>query len=166
MRIVVVSDTHMPRMAKQLPAHLISGLKGADLILHAGDWTEWSVYEQLSAYAPVHGIAGNNDPRSIVERLGYQTIIEAAGRRFGIVHGHGTRGTTEGRAVAAFAGEQVDCIIYGHSHIPAKSLQNGVWVFNPGSPTDRRRQKKYSYGIITTDQDGLKLTHHLYDSKS
>lgn len=165
MRVAIVSDTHMPARASKLPEALKQGLAQADLILHAGDWTSQDVYEMLSAYAPVEGIAGNNDGLDIVRSLGYRKIVTVAGRRVGLVHGHGRSGTTESRAVEAFAGEQVDVIVFGHSHSPLYREHNGVILMNPGSPTDKRRQPLFSYGLMdftSASIDG-KIIH--YESK-
>lgn len=161
MKIIVLSDTHMPKRAKELPACLIKDLKTADLIIHAGDWQVSSAYTMLSAFANVEGVHGNVDNEEIKSLFPAKKIIQAGKFSIGIVHGHGTGKTTERRAVEAFRGDQVDCIIYGHSHIPAMNYLEGILLFNPGSPTDKRRQKQYSYGII--DASGEKLdAKHIY----
>ncbi len=132
MKIIVLSDTHMPRMAKGLPSRLVEELKDTDVILHAGDWQTKDVYEELSKYAPVDGVCGNVDNEELVKRFGMQKVLEFGGFRIGLVHGHGKKGTTEQRAMAAFAGEDVDLIIYGHSHIPVLKEMNGVTILNTG----------------------------------
>lgn len=96
MKIVVISDTHCSRKSRKLPARLLDVLPSADLILHAGDWSDWSVYPLLSEYAPVEGVAGNTDPPEIAEKLGYSRIVEVEGLRLGLVHGHlGSKGTEQ-----------------------------------------------------------------------
>ena len=124
-RITVLSDTHMPRKAKELPASLLEDIRHSDLILHAGDWSNWELYEQLSQYATVEGVAGNVDDERIIERLGYKKLVEIEGKRIGMVHGHGQGGTTPSRARKAFADTEVDCILFGHSHIPFKEHVQG-----------------------------------------
>lgn len=167
MKIIVISDTHISSAASGLPAALLKELPGADLIVHAGDWTDWSVYDKLSVFAPVEGVAGNNDGPDIVRRLGYERIVEVEGKRIGIIHGDGFHGTTEGRAIVAFANRQVDCIIYGHSHIPKMStINNGVLVLNPGSPTDKRRQEQYSFAVLSLHRGGFAAQHIFYADKS
>ncbi|WP_020615155.1 metallophosphoesterase family protein [Paenibacillus daejeonensis] len=165
MQIAIISDTHMPARAKGLPEALKRGLAKVDLILHAGDWTSRNVYEMLSEYAPVDGIAGNNDGPEIVNLLGYRKIVPVAGRRIGLVHGHGRSGTTESRAIDAFAGDQVDVIVFGHSHTPLYKKHNGVILINPGSPTDKRRQPSYSYGLLNITSTSLDGEIVYYDSK-
>lgn len=164
-RIGVLSDTHMPRMAKKLPSELLMGLNSSDLIIHAGDWSNWSVYEALQEIAPVEGVAGNADSEDIVERLGLSKLLIIEGCRIGIVHGHGSKGTTMSRAINAFNDQKVDCIIFGHSHIPLMKQAGDVLLFNPGSPTDKRRQSQYSYGIIEIDNGVLNAWHVFYESK-
>ena len=163
--IAVISDTHMPRMAKRLPEELVKGLSGSDLIIHAGDWADESVYEELLNYAPVTGVSGNADAADITERFGPVERLSVGGCSIGVVHGHGRKGTTESRALAAFDGENPDCIIYGHSHIPVMKYAGSTLIFNPGSPTDKRRQPRYSYGLLKIEQGVLSARHVFFDSK-
>ncbi|EHB67199.1 MULTISPECIES: metallophosphoesterase family protein [Paenibacillus] len=162
-QVVVVSDTHIPKRSKELPPRLVEDLKEAQLILHAGDWSSWDVYEQFSRYAPVEGVAGNTDPEEIISKLGYQKIVEVLGHRIGIVHGHGTGGTTPGRALKAFESSPVDMIVFGHSHIPYMESVQGTVLFNPGSPTDKRRLAQYSHGLIQVAEGRLDARHVFYD---
>ncbi|CAM3050873.1 MULTISPECIES: metallophosphoesterase family protein [Paenibacillus] len=165
MKIIVISDTHLPRRARKLPDPLVEALSDADLILHAGDWSDWSVHKLLSAYAPVEGVAGNTDPPEIGQKLGFSRIVEADGLRLGLVHGHLGSKSTEQNAIHTFAGQQVDAVIFGHSHIPVMHTVNDVLIFNPGSPTDRRFQPQYSFGIMTTHLGKLQAEHVFYDVK-
>ncbi|CAH0347449.1 metallophosphoesterase family protein [Bacillus sp. CECT 9360] len=164
MKIVIISDTHMPKMAKNLPASLIEGLKGVDLIIHAGDWQTLDVYEQLLQYATVAGVSGNVDGTDIKEKFGEKMILQLNCKRIGVVHGHGQKGTTEKRAHAAFKDDHVDMIIFGHSHIPVKKEMDGVLLFNPGSPTDKRRQPAFSYGLLHIT-DTIHAEHVFYNNK-
>ncbi|MGO4948716.1 metallophosphoesterase family protein [Paenibacillus sp. DRB1-1] len=165
MKIIVLSDTHMPYRSKTLPSRLVQELKGSDLILHAGDWTDWFVYERLAEFAPVQGIAGNNDGMDIVERLGYQRIVDVEGKRIGMVHGHGWRGSTENIALNTFKGEMLDCLIYGHSHIPVVKTIDGQLVLNPGSPTDKRGEDEYSFIVLTIEAGQMEAQLVLYPDK-
>lgn len=99
MRIGVISDTHMPMRAKNLPQALVNGLQGVDYILHGGDWVSLAVAEELAKIAPVDGVAGNNDGDEIIARFGRQKILTFEGYQIGMVHGDGYRKTTEERAV-------------------------------------------------------------------
>ncbi|RFU64205.1 metallophosphoesterase family protein [Bacillus sp. V59.32b] len=164
MKIVIISDTHMPKMAKKLPDSLVEGLKGADLIIHAGDWQTLDVYDELSQYTTVEGVSGNVDGTDIKEKFGEKIILELNGKRIGVVHGHGKKGTTEKRAIDAFKDEHMDMIIFGHSHIPVKKEMDGVLLLNPGSPTDKRRQPRFSYGLMYIT-DTIHVEHVFYDNK-
>lgn len=168
MKIVVVADTHMPRMSKSLPAALRGQLKDADAIIHAGDWTRLSVYDALSAYAPVYGVVGNNDGPELATRFGMRELLTFGGLRIGVVHGHGAprRMNTEAQALAAFAGERLSAIVYGHSHVPVLRYDpDGTLIFNPGSPTDKRRQPLYSFGIFAIEDGRLAARHLTYADK-
>jgi putative phosphoesterase len=152
MRIGVVSDTHLPRFGRALPRALRDALASArvDRILHAGDFTAPDVVALLEAIAPLDAVAGNNDGPALVERFGRRRIVEADGARIGLVHGDvGPGRTTPERAARAFGGDEVDVVVFGHSHIPlVERLADGRWLLNPGSPTDKRRQPRYSWAIL------------------
>ncbi|MED1201765.1 metallophosphoesterase family protein [Heyndrickxia acidicola] len=160
MKIIVMSDTHMPKRSKSLPSQLIQELMSADLAIHAGDWSVMEVYKEISQYVRVEGVVGNVDEKEIADLFPEKQILKLKNFSIGVVHGHGKGNTTERRALDAFANEKVDCIIYGHSHIPSHTYKNGILLFNPGSPTDKRRQPSYSFGILSL---GSQLTaEHVY----
>jgi len=161
MRIIVVSDTHMPRSAKSIPVPLKEALASADHILHAGDWCVPDAVRAFEAYAPVDGVAGNNDVREVASRFGWRKRLNLGGVRIGIVHGHGMGGTTESRARQAFRNEKVDVILFGHSHVPLIRRDGDVLLFNPGSPTARRRQPYHSFGVWDIT-DGKLHARHVY----
>jgi len=165
MKIIVLSDTHMPKREKFLPPRLVEELKVADLIIHAGDWQTIDVYNHLKTFAKVEGVFGNVDDEDIKDMFPEKRIVEAGRYKIGITHGHGSGKTTEKRAVQMFADERVDCIIFGHSHIPIKKDYKGILLFNPGSPTDRRRQEKYSFGVITIGES-LEAEHIFFTKES
>lgn len=152
MKIVVISDTHMPKKAKRLPKKLVSDLIDCDYIIHAGDWQTAEVYNELQQYSNVIGVTGNVDGSELKSILNTKEILKAGDFKIGIVHGHGNGKTTEKRALEAFATDNVDCIVYGHSHIPVSKEVDGILIFNPGSPTDKRRQQEFSYGILTVGE--------------
>ncbi|PLT28005.1 metallophosphoesterase family protein [Peribacillus deserti] len=166
MKIIVLSDTHMPRKGKALPKRLTDELPGADLIIHAGDWQTPEVYQELSQYGVVKGVYGNVDKEDIKNLFPDKQMIEAGGAKIGVVHGHGQRLTTEKRAMAAFEGEDVDLIIFGHSHIPVIKSIGGKLLFNPGSPTDKRRQALYSFGIIHIQEGRIHAEHVFFKDKT
>lgn len=153
MKLIVLSDTHMPKKGKQLPLRLMQELEATDAIIHAGDWSSMEVYDMLSKYAPVKGVYGNIEDENVVENLPKNELLELNGFRIGIVHGHGEKKTTERRAYDTFAEEDVDVIIFGHSHIPLLRYFKKVLLLNPGSPTDKRTQPYNSFAILHIDEE-------------
>lgn len=168
MNIGLVSDTHLPRFGKALPAALRDALQAhqVELILHMGDFTQPQVIDLFTAIAPVDAVAGNNDPAEITARFGRKKILELEGVRIGMVHGDGMRKTTVERAWDAFAGEKVDVILFGHSHMPYCQQREGTWLINPGSPTDKRRNPEYSYGILEVSAGHVTPHLFFYSDKS
>jgi putative phosphoesterase len=141
----------MPRFGKALPATLRRGFETnrVDLIVHCGDMVDAMAIPLFEEFAPLEAVAGNNDPPQLVQRFGREKILQFGDVRIGMVHGHdGVGRSTLARAQNAFQGEHVQAILFGHSHVPYFQWHDGVLLFNPGSPTDKRRQPNYSYGII------------------
>ncbi|MEW9698745.1 metallophosphoesterase family protein [Paenibacillus sp. SI8] len=165
MRIGIISDTHLSGHAQKLPDALVEGLSGVELILHAGDWVSPHVIELVEAIAPCEGVAGNNDGSEIIDRFGVKKLLNIAGFRIGLIHGDGYRKTTEERAREAFLSERPDIVIFGHSHIPYQQTIDGMFMFNPGSPTDKRRQPRFSYGIMELGET-IQAQHFFYDNKA
>lgn len=165
MRIGVISDTHLGTAASKLPDALVKGLRGVELILHAGDWVSSHVVRLVEAIAPCESVAGNNDGPDIVDRFGYAKRLNAGGVTIGLVHGDGFRKTTAERALDTFADDMPDVVVYGHSHIPELRKVGNTLLLNPGSPTDKRRQPRYSYGIITITDGKAEAELFYYESK-
>lgn len=153
MKIVVISDTHMPRKSKSLPDKLLADLQDCDYIIHAGDWQTVELYNELKQFGPVIGVTGNVDGPELKSLLKTKDILQVGNFHIGVVHGHGSGKTTEKRAIETFTADKVDCIVFGHSHIPVNKEVGGIIIFNPGSPTDKRRQKQFSYGILTVGEE-------------
>jgi putative phosphoesterase len=167
MRIGVISDTHLGVAAVKLPDALMSGLRGVDLILHAGDWVSPHVVALVEAIAPVESVAGNNDGPDIAGRFGYAKRLELDGVRIGLVHGDGFRKTTAERALDTFADDAPDVVVFGHSHIPEQRQVGRTLLFNPGSPTDKRRQPRYSFGMLIVQNGSVTDAKLIYfDSKA
>lgn len=167
MKIGLVSDTHLPRFGRRLPDALVRGLRDerVERILHLGDFTELLAADLLREIAPFDAIAGNNDGPEIVERYGRRKIVTAAGVRIGMLHGDGLGSSTLGRARDAFSPEAVDVVCFGHSHAPYAEKHDGIWFVNPGSPTDKRRQPRYSYAILTVTDGAAEARLCFYDDR-
>ncbi len=148
MKIGVIADTHIPVFKKALPDAVASLFAGVDLIIHAGDITEECVLQKLEKIAPVTAVQGNRDSEALKSRLPKKLILTLNGHRVGVVHGDGEKGTTMQRMTGFFSETLVECVIFGHSHIPCNQVIDGVLYFNPGSPTAKRRQAYPSVGIL------------------
>ncbi|REB08026.1 metallophosphoesterase [Sporosarcina sp. BI001-red] len=145
MKVIITGDTHIPGRGSKLPSRLLNACNDADLIIHTGDWCSPEVFKTLSSLAEVKGVYGNVDGEEMRALVPAQQLINIGGLRMGLVHGHGDKKTTEQRAVEAFAEEQVDVIVFGHSHIPVIKYFKGRLLMNPGSPTDKRKLPFYSF---------------------
>jgi putative phosphoesterase len=152
MRIGVVSDTHLPQFGRALPRALVDGLRDAavERVLHLGDHTEPDVPALFEAIAPFDAVAGNNDGEALVERYGRVKVLTLDGVRIGMTHGDlGAGRTTPERAASTFSADSVDVVLFGHSHIPLLArLEDGRWLLNPGSPTARRQQPRFSWAVL------------------
>lgn len=138
-RLLLLADTHVPRRARALPAAVRRAASEADLIVHAGDWVDGSVLDELGALGPVLGVWGNNDGDDLRSRLPEVARAEIEGVRVAVVHETGASAGREARMDAAFP--DTDLLVFGHSHIPWDTVTpRGLRLLNPGSPTDRRRQ--------------------------
>jgi putative phosphoesterase len=165
--IGLVSDIHLPRFGRALPRVLEDGLRSARVsrIMHMGDFTDPLAIELFEAIAPLEAVAGNNDPPEIAARFGRRRIVEIDGVRIGLVHGDSGPGfNAHENALAAFAGELVGVVLYGHSHKPFTQRRGAQIVVNPGSPTDKRTNPQYSYGILTIADGQPSVELHYYSS--
>lgn len=160
MKVGILSDTHI-RKGRTLPRFVWETLADVNTILHAGDLVTESVLEELSLIAPVVAVRGNGD--WYFEGLPDKTITQLGNLKIGITHGYlGKGNSTPQRAFNTFSGDQVDMIIFGHSHIPYKSFTHGVLMFNPGSPTDRRGQPYFSLGLMTIEETFYDVQHFFF----
>lgn len=156
MRVVVLSDTHMRRAwpKRVLPPQVLDAVAGADAVLHAGDVVEGHVLAGLEAAGPVHAVLGNNDT-TLRDVLPEELELDLAGVRVAMVHDSGPRAGRAGRLRRRFPNASV--VVFGHSHDPVcETTADGVLLFNPGSPTERRRQPFPTYGVLDLD-DGAVL---------
>ena len=154
LRVVVLSDTHAPRFWKRCPPAVAEQLRGADLILHAGDVCTASVLEELSEYAPVRAVLGNNDVPDVEAWGAPETLeLDVGGLRVGMVHDSGPRSGRVGRLRRRFPG--CDLVVFGHSHIPMDVEVDGFRIVNPGSPTDRRREPHGTLAVMRVGPERL-----------
>ncbi|HEY3753156.1 MAG TPA: metallophosphoesterase family protein [Pseudonocardiaceae bacterium] len=161
MRVVVLSDTHAPRRWRTCPPKVAEHLRAADLILHAGDVCVAEVLDELAAYAPVHVVCGNNDGPDVVAWGAPDTLdLDLDGLRVAMIH---DSGQATGRAIRMRRRfPTADVVVFGHSHIPMDQTADGVRIFNPGSPTDRRRQPHGTLGVLHV-ADGQLVTAEIIE---
>ncbi len=144
MLILVISDTHIPRRARSLPAELMPYLHRAEKILHAGDFMDPELLGELASYAPVHAVRGNVDPPEL--DLPETLELDLDGVSVAMVHDSGRREGRRGRMKRRFP--QARAVVFGHSHIPWLEDRDGLLLLNPGSPTDRRRQPHHTFALL------------------
>jgi putative phosphoesterase len=161
LQVAVLSDTHSPRFWKGCPPSVAAQLADADLILHAGDVCTAEVLDELSAYAPVHVVLGNNDRPEVAAWGAPETLeLELDGLAVAMIHDSGPATGRTARMRRRFP--DADLVVFGHSHIPMDITGDRVpragepdrpplRVFNPGSPTDRRRQPYGTVGRLVID---------------
>jgi putative phosphoesterase len=144
--IALLGDTHLARGSRTLPDACLRVLEAADLVLHVGDFTDDAVLAVLEAYGPVHAVRGNMDGRPLRERLPERATVEAEGLRIGLVHDPGPAAGRHPRLRGWFPG--CDLVAYGHTHVPEVARDEGVWIVNPGSPTERRRAPQHTMAVV------------------
>ncbi|MGH3321584.1 MAG: metallophosphoesterase family protein [Streptosporangiaceae bacterium] len=155
MRVAVLADTHAPRRWKSCPPRVAEHLRGVDLILHAGDVCTADVLDELAAYAAVRVVRGNNDGPDVAAWGAPESLeLDLGGLRVAMVHDAGRAMGRTARLRRWFPA--ADLLVFGHSHIPLDQTgDGGVRIFNPGSPTDRRRQPHGTIGILQIRDGGL-----------
>ena len=160
MRLLLISDTHVPRRARDLPAAVWAAVESADVVVHAGDWVEPPLLDALEERARrLVAVWGNNDGDELRRRLPEVSRCELGGLRLGVVHETGPAQGRERRAAAAYP--DLDVLVFGHSHIPwDTTTATGLRLLNPGSPTDRRRQPACTYMTADLAPPGLEVRLH------
>ena len=142
--------------------------RGFDLIVHLGDFTEPFVPALFEALGPFDAVAGNNDGPELVARFGRRKVLELDGVLVGLTHGDlGLGGTTPERARGAFAAEGIAAVLFGHSHAPlVERAPGGPLLVNPGSPTDKRAQSRYSWALVEVEGGVVRAELRFFDDRS
>ena len=157
--VVVLADTHIRRGSmRRMPPAVYAALEEADLVLHAGDVVTGALLEELAGFAPTLAVLGNNDTE-LVGQLPEERVLTIEGLQIAMVHDSGTRKGREARLRRRFP--TADLVVFGHSHIPIDAAGvDGQRLFNPGSPTERRRQPVHTFGRLRID-DGTLVSHEI-----
>src|ERR671910_263324 len=148
MRLAIISDTPLPRGARVIPDSCLERLRAADAILHAGDFSEASVLAEIQALGPpVHAVRGNVDSPELQAMLPLTRSVEIGGARIAMLHDAGPAAGRLERMRNRFP--DAHAVVFGHSHLPLHESADGFAIFNPGSPTERRRAPRHTMGVAT-----------------
>jgi uncharacterized protein len=157
--VALVGDTHLPRGRRRLAEECVARIAAADLVVHTGDFVSVAAYEEIVAIGPeLVAVHGNVDVRELRERLPERTEIELEGVRIGVVHDAGPRRGRLARLRRRFP--DADAVVFGHSHLPLHESEPGFQIFNPGSPTERRRAPRRTMGTAEIEFGEIRF-HHL-----
>jgi putative phosphoesterase len=156
--IAVISDTHMPKGGRALPAVCVERIRAADAVIHAGDFSSASVLAELKQLCPVVlAVHGNVDDAALRRELPESLEIEMGGHTVAVLH---DAGPTKGRlARMRKRFPDAEAVVFGHSHLPLHEEEAGFQIFNPGSPTERRRAPRHSMGLLHPTASGLRFEH-------
>ena len=156
--IAVVADTHMPKGARRLPERCVELVSAAEAVIHAGDFFAASALEELRALCPVvHAVHGNVDEEDLRRSLPAELEIGLGRWTVAVTHDSGHAQGRLARLRLRFPG--ADAVIFGHSHLPLHEQEGGFQIFNPGSPTERRRAPRTSMGLLAPGPGGLVFEH-------
>jgi hypothetical protein len=156
LHLLLVSDTHVPKRARELPAQVWAAVESVDVVVHAGDWVSTELLDAFERRSRrLVAVYGNNDGPELRRRLPEIANVTLAGVRFAVVHETGTAKGRNERGEALFPDS--DVLVFGHSHIPWDTTSpRGLRLLNPGSPTDRRRQPACTYMTAIADSGLLR----------
>jgi putative phosphoesterase len=154
----VIGDTHLPRGSRRLPTECVERMASAELIIHTGDFSTAGAYEEIAAIGPgLIAVHGNVDDAELRAMLPDRTVVEVADARIGVIHDAGPRSGRLMRMRREFP--DADAVIFGHSHMPLLESDEGFQIFNPGSPTERRRAPARTMGIAEVKRDAVRFQH-------
>ncbi|KDN19298.1 metallophosphoesterase family protein [Amycolatopsis rifamycinica] len=155
MRLLLISDTHLPARARELPPPVWAEVAAADVVVHAGDWVDVALLDELEERSKrLIGVYGNNDGPALRARLPEIARAELGGVRLAVIHETGAKQGREQRCDARLP--DTDVLVFGHSHIPWDTVApSGMRLLNPGSPTDRRRQPYCTYQTCRIEDGAL-----------
>ena len=154
MVIAVISDTHLPRGKRRIPDACLERMRASDLVIHAGDIaTRETLAEIESIGPPVVAVHGNVDTPDLVKALPEARLVDADGATIAVVHDAGPAAGRMTRMRKRFP--DADAVVFGHSHIPLHERDGDFQIFNPGSPTDRRRQPRHTMGVARAEHGAI-----------
>jgi putative phosphoesterase len=156
--IAVISDTHLPRGGRVLPEACREAIAASDLVIHAGDFSsDATLHELASLGPPLVAVHGNVDAPAVREALPAERTVECAGARVAIVHDPGPAVGRLERLRLRFP--DADAVVFGHTHMPQLEERDGFQIFNPGSPTEKRRAPSHSFGMAEASGGSIRFRH-------
>ncbi len=156
--IAILADTHMPKGARRLPPRCVELVSAAEAVVHAGDFFAQPALEELRALCPrVHAVHGNVDEPDLQRALPLTLELELGRRSLAVIHDAGPARGRLARLRRRFP--DADAVVFGHSHLPLHEEEGDFQIFNPGSPTERRRAPRPSMGLLRIDADRLAFEH-------
>jgi putative phosphoesterase len=156
--IAVIADTHMPRGDRALPDACVEAIDAAEVVIHAGDFSAAAVLEELESLCPVVlAVHGNVDDAALRGSLPEALEIDVRGHRLAVIHDAGPATGRLARMRVRFPDSEA--VVFGHSHLPLHEREGGFQIFNPGSPTERRRAPRRSMGLLHVDPTGIRFEH-------
>lgn len=164
MKIAIISDTHINGKSIIKLTQFLNSLEYHDLIIHCGDIGCYEAYETIKRSNKCAAVYGNIDDDQLKAELKEKEILKIEGCNIGLFHGHGKKGTTLTRVMAKFKEDNVDIIIFGHSHKPRIFTEDNILYLNPGSVFYKRKEKWYSYIILDIGEKKLEASLHFYKS--
>jgi uncharacterized protein len=158
MLVAVIADTHLPKGGRVLPPRCVELIATSDAVIHAGDFAAASVLRDLESIGPpLHAVFGNVDDAQVRRLLPAALTLELGGRAIAVLHDAGPRRGRLERLRRRFP--ETDAVIFGHSHMPVHETAGEFQIFNPGSPTERRRAKRRSMGIMRVSPSSIEFEH-------
>ncbi|MFH1350736.1 MAG: metallophosphoesterase family protein [Pseudomonadota bacterium] len=145
-RIGVLSDTHLHRVSKDLLDIYNHYLKDMDIIFHAGDFVSHEIVNFFSNKKDFHGVSGNMDPFDVKTMVPEKKVVDIGAFKLGLIHGWGSLEGLEERIRSEF--QNVDIIVYGHSHSAANHMRDGILFFNPGTAIGYSSSHVHSIGVL------------------
>jgi uncharacterized protein len=162
MLVAIIADTHLPRGSRRLPSACVERLRSSNLILHAGDFTGPDALAELEEMGPpLVAVHGNVDAPEIVERFPERTRIDLEGVSIGVLHDAGPRRRRLERLRRLFP--EAAAVVFGHSHLALHEEASGFQIFNPGSPTERRRAPAHTMGLARVGRGRVRFEHLVLD---
>jgi uncharacterized protein len=152
--VYLISDTHVPERRESIPQEFLSQLKEDDIVLHAGDWTSAATLKLLQQKAKVFGVWGNMDDGAVRKELPEKTIVEIQGFKIGITHGFGAPEGMVEKVRSKFT-EEVNMILFGHTHVPHREEKDGILFYNPGSLSINMDRRELTYAILEIKDNEL-----------